>query len=136
MDTVLISACLLGEACRWHGRAVAPSGYVRRFIRENPEATIVPVCPEVLGGLPVPRPPVKTVRGRVFETCARKEERYKVTGADVTEAFVAGAEATLEIAKRHGCSRAILCRNSPSCARGGITGRLLVANGIEVENTF
>ncbi len=126
MQPVLVSACLLGEPCRWHGKAVRPSGYVKKFIAEHPDATIIPVCPEELGGLPTPRPPVKSRRGRIFETCADKARRDDVTGAEVTDAFVAGAEATLAIARENGCACAILCRNSPSCARTGITGKLLI----------
>ena len=136
MKTVLVSACLLGDPCRWHGRAVSPSPYVRKFLKANPGVTIIPVCPEQLGGLPTPRPPVKTIRGRVYETCDDKAERRNVTGAEVTDAFVAGAEATLAIAQEHNCNHAILCRNSPSCARNGITGKMLVANGINAVNTF
>jgi uncharacterized protein YbbK (DUF523 family) len=136
MQTVLVSACLLGIPCRWHGRSVRPSAQVRKFITDHPEVEIVPVCPEELGGLPTPRPPVKTRRGHVFETCADKAKRDEVTGAEVTEYFVAGANATLAIARKHDCRLAILCRNSPSCAKTGITGKLLAQHGIEIVNTF
>jgi uncharacterized protein YbbK (DUF523 family) len=136
MQTVLVSACLLGKPCRWHGRAVRPSGYVKKFLADHPDVEVVPVCPEELGGLPTPRPPVKTRRGRIFETCADKARRDDVTGPEVTAAFVAGAEATLAIAQERGCSFAILCKNSPSCSRTGKAGRLLIENGIEVVNTF
>lgn len=136
MQTVLVSACLLGAPCRWHGRAVRPSSYVLRFLADHPEVEFVPVCPEELGGLPTPRPPVKVRQGRVYETCADKTRRDEVTGAEVTAAFLAGADATLKIARERGCAFAILCRNSPSCARSGKTGKLLIENGIEVVNTF
>lgn len=135
-ESVLVSACLLGEPCRWHGRGVRPSSFCKRFQAKYPHAEFVPVCPEMLGGLPVPRPPVKRRQGHVYETCAEKAGRKHVTGADVTDAFRRGAEATLTLALRHGCTRAILCKYSPSCDRGGITGTLLVAHGIEVINTF
>ncbi len=97
---------------------------------------MVPVCPEELGGLPTPRPPVKRQRGRVFETCADKKRRREVTGREVTDAFEAGADATLTIARKHRCRLAILCQWSPSCDKTGKTGRLLVDSGIEVVNTF
>jgi uncharacterized protein YbbK (DUF523 family) len=109
---------------------------VKKFLADHPDVEIVPVCPEELGGLPTPRPPVKTRRGRIFETCADKARRDEVTGPEVTAAFVAGAEATLAIARKRGCSFAILCKNSPSCSRTGKAGRLLIENGIEVVNTF
>jgi uncharacterized protein YbbK (DUF523 family) len=136
MQTVLVSACLLGEPCRWHGRSVCPSGYVKKFMAENPDVNIVPVCPEQLGGLSTPRPPVKTRRGRIFETCADKARRDEVTGPEVTAAFECGAQKTLAIARKHKCAFAILCRNSPSCSRTGKAGKLLIENGVEVLNTF
>ena len=135
-DKILVSACLLGEPCRWHGRPVSFSRAVLEFIRDCPCAELIPVCPELLGGLPVPRPPCKRVGGRVFETCADKSRRREVTGPERTAEFVAGAELTLEIARRWGCRRAILCRYSPSCDSAGITGRLLLDNGIDVWDTF
>ena len=133
---VLVSRCLLGEACRWHGRAVRPSWFLRKWREKHPGAVLVPVCPEELGGLPTPRPPVKRRKGRVYETCADKKRRPQVTGADVTEAFELGAARTLETARREGCRQAILCKWSPSCDRQGITGRLLAAEGFEVISTF
>ena len=136
MKILLVSACLLGVPCRWHGKKIAPSKAVEQFLENHPGVNVVPVCPEELGGLPTPRPPVKTVRGRVYETVPEKELRASVTGKDVTDAFVAGAEATLAIAKMHRCKLAVLCARSPSCAKTGITGRLLEANGITVVNLF
>jgi len=136
MKTMLVSACLLGVSCRWHAKKIAPSKAVERFLENHPGVQVIPVCPEELGGLPTPRPPVKTVRGRVYETVAEKELRASVTGKDVTDAFVAGAEATLAIAKKHRCKLTVLCARSPSCAKTGITGKLLEANGIAVINLF
>jgi len=133
---VLVSACLLGVPCRWHGRAIRPSGYVKKFLAEHPEVEAVPVCPEELGGLPTPRPPVKRRGKRVWETCADKARRKDVTGAEVTDAFVAGAEATLAIAQENGCACAILCNWSPSCDARGITGSMLIEAGVEVKNTW
>ncbi len=136
MKTILVSSCLMGAPTRWHGRAVRPSSYVRKYLAEHPDAKIVPICPEQLGGLPTPRPPVKVRKGRAYETCPEKTKRDEVTGAEVTEYFRAGAQAALAIARENGCRLAILCMASPSCARGGFTGRLLAENGIEIINTF
>ena len=133
---VLVSACLLGIPCRWHGRKLYKSSMVRRFEEEYPEIELISVCPEQLGGLPTPRSPVKRRKNRVFETCEEKKQRSQVTGKEVTAAFVQGAMATLRIAKRNACRKAILCQWSPSCDRNGITGRLLSENGIEIINTF
>ena len=136
MRTILVSSCLMGAPTRWHGRDVRPSSFVRKYLAEHPDVKVVSVCPEQLGGLPTPRPPVKVRKGRAFETCPEKDKRDEVTGAEVTEYFVAGAQATLAIAQENRCRLAILCKSSPSCARGGFTGRLLVENGVEIINTF
>lgn len=133
---ILISSCLLGEPCRWHGKRIPTSGFVRRWLADHPDAYPVPVCPEVLGGLPVPRPPVKRRKGRVYETCPDKENRKNVTGADVTDAFILGAKKTLAVARRKKCTIAILCKWSPSCDCKGITGKLLAENGIKIINTW
>lgn len=135
-EKILVSACLLGVPCRWHGKKVYKSSMVRRFEAQHPGVELISVCPERLGGLPTPRPPVKRRKDRVFETCADKKERRLVTGREVTSYFVAGAEATLRIAQKNDCHRAILCQWSPSCDKNGITGRLLAENGIEIINTF
>jgi uncharacterized protein YbbK (DUF523 family) len=136
MENILVSACLLGEACRWHGKKQSKSSFVKRFVANNPEVNLIPVCPEVLGGLPVPRPPVKRVKGKVYETCSEKENRKSVTGKEVTDCFIKGAEKTLEIAKDNGCAKAIFCSWSPSCGESGIATRLLQKHGIEVVCTF
>jgi len=126
-ETVLASACSCGETCRWHGRRT----YKTRAIRDLEAAGIqvIPVCPEMLGGLTCPRPPVKSRRGRVFET---DPETRSVLGPERTAEFQAGAEATLEIAVAAGARKAYLCRNSPSCAPSGIAGKHLAAHGIEI----
>lgn len=133
---IIVSACLLGEPCRWHGQAVRPSSYVKKFIKSNPDMEIVKVCPEELGGLPTPRPPSKRRKDRVWETCADKALRREVTGREVTAEFKQGAEKVLELARLHGCGTAILCQWSPSCDVRGITGKLLNEHGIKVINTF
>ena len=100
--------------------------------------TLVPVCPEVLGGLPVPRAPAELQPdGRV--RCA--------DGQDVTEAYRLGAERALELARKAGCQAALLKENSPSCGFGriysgdfsktlisgsGVAARLLAEHGIPI----
>ena len=134
-ERVLVSACLLGEPCRWHGRPT-PSSAVRRLLRERPDLEVRAVCPEVLGGLPVPRKPVKRRKGRVYETCRDKAARKFCTGRDVTWNFELGAKRTRYIAKRNYCLHAIMCKWSPSCDINGIAGRLLTAAGIDVVTTW
>ncbi len=135
-EKILVSACLLGRPCRWHGRIVPRSSYIKKFMRDNPEIKLIPVCPEELGGLPTPRSPVKRRGRRVYETCPEKENRRYVTGEEVTDAFTDGAKKTLRLARKNKVLRAILCKWSPSCDREGITGRLLAENGIKIINTF
>ena len=133
---VLVSACLLNEPCRWHGKRAGYSSFVKRYCMDNPDIVLIPVCPELLGGLSVPRPPCKRRRQRVWETCPDKSNRKNITGIERTAEFMAGAEKVLLIARCNNCKLAILCKWSPSCDATGITGRLLIDNGIRVINTF
>jgi len=133
---ILISKCLLGVPCRWHGGKVPYSSFVKKYLLKNPDTVIIPVCPESLGGLPTPRPPVKRIKGKVYETCADKKKRKDVTGKNVTKFFIDGAAETLKIAKHNNIKKAIFCNWSPSCDKSGITGKLLIANGIDIINTW
>ncbi len=135
MEKIVVSSCLLGEKCRWHGKT-ASSPAARRLIESLGEVEVIKVCPEMLGGLPCPRPPVKRRKGRVFETCEDKARRPRVTGPERTEEFRTGAEKVLAICRENGVKRAVFCSFSPSCDRNGICGKLLAENGVEVLNTF
>ncbi len=102
----MVSACLAGTPCRYDGRSnLRPE--IAALV-ESGEA--VPVCPEVLGGLPTPRTPSERQGERVVSA----------KGDDVTGAFSAGAEAALYIAEECGCSAAVLKARSPSCGCGRI----------------
>lgn len=99
---LVVSACLLGVACNHEGEAA------RRSLREQLEERyrVVPVCPEVLGGLPAPRPAAEIQPdGRVVN----------VEGADVTAPYRRGAEAAVRAARASGATRAVLKARSPSC---------------------
>ena len=100
-ECILVSACLMGRNVRWHGKPVRPSYFVKKYLAEHTNVKVIEVCPEVLGGLPVPRPPVKSRRGKIYTTCENKSMRNEVTGVDVTAYFVAGAEKTLAIARNN-----------------------------------
>ncbi len=101
MRTVLVSACLLGENCKYSG-GNNDSEAVHEFVKN---CTVIPVCPEVLGGLPVPRCPSELVNGVVMN----KE------GESVDRQFREGAEKALAIAKENHAELAILQSRSPSC---------------------
>lgn len=135
MKTVCVSACLCGEKCRWHGKIVR-SKSAERILESLNADRVIKVCPEMLGGLPCPRPPVKRRKGRVFETCEDKAKRPEVTGRERTSEFLAGAEAVLRICKQEKVKTVVFAKFSPSCDIKGLTGKLLTENGIEVINTF
>ena len=108
MEKLLISACLAGENCKYSGG--------NNFIGETALASLgdkyelVSVCPEVMGGLSVPRCPCERIGARVMN------ER----GEDVTAQFKAGAELTTNICERQGVKKALLKEKSPSCGSGRI----------------
>ena len=132
---ILVSHCLLGEPCRYDG-----ASRLDRQVMELHKAghTLIPVCPEVLGGLDTPRAPAELQPdGRVVN-----EE-----GEDVTAAYQAGAQAVLRIAKEQGCTLAVLKARSPSCGCGevydgtftrtlkggwGVAARVLLEAGVTV----
>ena len=131
---ILVSACLLGTLCRYDG-ASRPCGELARL--EVLGHRLIPVCPEVMGGLPTPRPPAERQGERVVNQ----------EGDDVTEAYCRGAEQALRIARDQGCTVAVLKERSPSCGAGqiydgtfrhiltagdGVTAELLRKNGITV----
>ncbi len=117
---ILVSCCLLGEKCRYDG-AGRPNGDVINLGKEH---TLIPVCPEVLGGLPTPRVPSERRDGMVVSA----------DGRDVTAHFLKGARAALEIAQKEGVQLCVLKSKSPSCGSGEIydgtfTGTLTAGDG-------
>ena len=118
---ILVSACLIGCACRYDGETKRNDSVLALAARH----TLVPVCPEQLGGLPTPRPPSER-RGERVVSCE---------GADVTEAFSRGAREALRICRVAGCEAAVLKARSPSCGAGTIydgtfSGALAAGDGV------
>ncbi|MDU2441795.1 MAG: DUF523 domain-containing protein [Veillonella sp.] len=98
---LLISECLFGVHCRYDGK----DNYIETIEALKEYYELVPVCPEVLGGLSTPRDPAE-----------RQGERIcTVNGADVTDEFVRGAQLTVDIALKYGCKQALMKAKSPSC---------------------
>ena len=98
---IMVSACLLGQNCKYSGgnnRSEKVLAYVRGH-------EVIPVCPEVMGGLPTPRLPAEIVGGEVINKA----------GTSVEREFRLGAQLALEIAKREKIDLAILQSRSPSC---------------------
>ncbi|MBR6039939.1 MAG: DUF523 domain-containing protein [Clostridia bacterium] len=133
---IIVSACLAGYRCRYDGKIV-PDEEIVALVKSG---GAIPVCPEMMGGLPCPRVPAE-----------RTKDGLRVVtreGNDVTEAFTSGAFEALRMAKLYGCETAILKAKSPSCGCGqiydgtfsgtlregdGVTAELFKENGITVQ---
>jgi uncharacterized protein YbbK (DUF523 family) len=108
---LVVSACLLGVACNHEGR-----GSWRAVMAELAERyRLVPVCPEVLGGLSTPRPAAEILGGEGADVLDGDARVVTVDGDDVTGAYSRGARAAVEVARAAGATRAVLKARSPSC---------------------
>ena len=129
-DTLLVSACLLGEPCRYDGRS-QPSSAVQALATSVAAAggQVVPVCPEEAGGLGTPRPAAELRGGDGHAVWEGQARVVRVAdGADVTEAFTRGAQASAH----PNASRAILKARSPSggCGTTPIDGQVQAGDGV------
>lgn len=133
MENIIVSACLLGIGCRYDGKHKANPDVIKLTEKYN----LIPVCPEIYGGLPTPRVPSERIGDKVMMK----------DGRDVTENYQRGARETLEMCRIYNVKTAILKQRSPSCGKGeiydgsftgalterdGVTAELLLANGIKV----
>ncbi len=126
MKALLISRCLLGAPCRYDGKSKPLAAETLQALRARYD--LIPVCPEVLGGLPTPRTPSERQGSRVVMK----------TGADVTKEYRRGAEAALQAARENHVCAAVLKERSPSCGKGEIydgtfTGTLTEGNGVTAD---
>jgi uncharacterized protein YbbK (DUF523 family) len=142
---ILVSACLLGERVRYDGRdALCESDVLERWAREG---RLVPFCPEVAGGFPVPRPPAEIVGGDGRSVLAGASPVRDVGGRDVTSFFLEGARGAVAAARSERVRLAVLKEGSPSCGTSviydgtfsgrrrsgpGVTAALLEQAGIRV----
>ena len=117
----MISACLTGENCKFNG------GNNRRdtLLEILAGHTLIPVCPEVMGGLPTPRTPAEIRDGVVVTKDGRSVDRE----------FRTGAEKTLAIARQMRPDFVVLMSRSPSCGvkqryDGTFSGRLTDGAGV------
>ena len=139
----LVSACLIGVNCNFEGK----NWLNPKLLQEFEKGDLFPVCPEVFGGLTVPRVPAEIQGGDGFDVLAGKAKVVNERGVDVTSQFVVGATAALRIAQSVGAKEALLIEKSPSCGCGlifdgtfsdkcvkgdGVTVALLKKNGIKV----
>lgn len=141
MIHILISACLLGDNCKYSGGnnySESLSGFLEEM---KGKIRVIPVCPEVMGGLDTPRLPAE------IRNTGPEKRVFNQAGADVTKEFVMGAKKTLIKAEEQGCRYAILKEKSPSCGSVriydgsfrkitiegmGLTAALLAEHGITV----
>lgn len=132
-EKILVSACLLGINCKYSGE----NNKNEKVIEYIKDKEVIPVCPEIMGGLSTPRPPSEIINDKVMNNLNQ----------DVTQQYKKGAEETLKLAKLFNVKKALLKAKSPSCGKGyiydgtfsstliegnGITTKLLIENGIEV----
>lgn len=123
-EKLLISACLLGENCKYSGG----NNYCAAVEQLREHYDLIPVCPERDGGLPTPRTPSERMGDKVVNKA----------GEDVTAQFRRGAELALEAALQNSCRIALFKERSPSCGCGAIydgsfTGTLVSGDGVTAE---
>ena len=121
---IMVSACLLGENCKYNGGNNRSPDLFRLMSGHE----VIPVCPEVLGGLSIPRVPAEIVNGTVMNR----------EGVCVDDAFRQGAKKALEIAIREKPDLIILQSRSPSCGvkeiyDGTFSGKLIPGHGVFAE---
>ncbi|MEA2103011.1 MAG: DUF523 domain-containing protein [Thermodesulfobacteriota bacterium] len=124
---VLVSACLLGFACRYDGTSKSDidDGLING-------ALCVPICPEQMGGLPTPRDASVFIGGHGQDVIAGRARLEDVQGRDVTQNFILGALHACRVAELVGADRAILKEKSPSCGTHMVTVDGLIRPGIGV----
>lgn len=118
---ITVSACLLGRNCKYNGgnnRSQAVLDFLKGHV-------VIPVCPEVTGGLPVPRVPVELKGGRAINK----------NGEDVTAYFRRGVEQTMARLSAEEIDLAILQPRSPSCGcreiyDGSFSGKKISGKGL------
>jgi len=132
-EKILVSSCLLGLNCKYNGG----NNYSKEIDEFLKDYDVIPICPEIMGGLSTPRVPSEKIGDKVITK----------DGRDVTEQYKKGAEETLFLAQKYHVKKALLKLKSPSCGSGkiydgtfshtlidgdGVTAELLKNNGIEI----
>ena len=138
MRKILVSSCLLGHKVRYDGKHSASGDDLMQ--QWSDRGMIVPFCPEVAAGLPIPRPAVEIFSQQPLQL-------LDSDAIDYTEAFIKGAQMALALAQRHNIDCVLLKSKSPSCGRDliydgkfqqqlvtghGVTAKLLMQHSIKV----
>ena len=130
---ILVSACLLGELVRYDGKIHPNNPSILKEWEQR--GLVIPVCPEVVGGLPTPRPPAEIQSGDGGDVVDGRSKLLDINGKDVTNAFIKGAKDALRLAEKHGVDCAVLKAHSPSCGSkriydGSFSGKLKDGQGV------
>ncbi len=147
MHKILVSACILGESVRYDGKNnLLKNDSLHQWISQE---RVIPFCPEVACGMPVPRRAAEINGGDGHDVLAGSATVIDNAGFDVTDEFKSGAQQALAACNRHNIKIAILAQRSPSCgnntiydgsfsgttiAGSGVTAALLTQHGIKVFN--
>jgi len=110
-DNIAISACLLGVPCRYDGRCKLNQEAIKIFISGN----AIAICPEILGGLAVPRPACEIIGGNGEDVLNGKVNVVDIDGNDYTNEFVKGAITAVDMIKNLKIRKVYLKSKSPSC---------------------
>jgi uncharacterized protein YbbK (DUF523 family) len=144
MQKILVSRCLLGHRVRYDGGANGPFDQLQQWLDEG---RVVPLCPEVAGGLPTPRAAAEIPGGQGGEVLDGQAAVITTEGEDVSAQFLSGAYQALELVQQHDIRIAVLKANSPSCGNlltydgtfsgvkvtgEGVTAALLRRHGVRV----
>jgi uncharacterized protein YbbK (DUF523 family) len=144
MQKILVSRCLLGHRVRYDGGASGPFDLLQQWLDEG---RVVPLCPEVAGGLPTPRAAAEIPGGQGAQVLDGTAPVITTAGEDVSAQFLAGAYQALELVQQHAIRIAVLKANSPSCGNlltydgtfsgtkvngEGVTAALLKRHGVQV----
>jgi uncharacterized protein YbbK (DUF523 family) len=128
---IAVSACLMGIPCRYNGLSV----HCPQLKKCLGNLAVLPFCPEVMGGLTIPRFPAEILHGDGKAVLNRQAYVYDAQGNDVTGIFIKGAESTVKWLKSHNVKAAVLKEKSPSCGvywiyDGTFTGKLREGCGV------
>ncbi|CDF93674.1 MULTISPECIES: DUF523 domain-containing protein [unclassified Pseudomonas] len=144
MEKILVSRCLLGHRVRYDAGASGPFEQLQRWVDEG---RVVPLCPEVAGGLPTPRAAAEIPGGQGTQVLDGQAAVMTCDGEDVSAQFLSGAYQALELVREHAIRIAVLKANSPSCGNlltydgtfggvkvpgEGVTAALLKRHGVRV----
>lgn len=136
----VVSACLLGIRCRYDGEHRLDD----KVLAISEKEELIPLCPEQMAGLPIPRPPAEIVEGDGEAVLDGRARVVDEEGRDITEQFLKGAREFLRITMLTGAKKAIMKEKSPSCGvrkiyqngilvpGKGVSTALLIREGIDV----